>query len=212
MKCLEDETNMAQPVVIEIDVAAETRALEQHLTGGRHIEAAEQMQQRRLSAPARAADGDEVACMHLQVDAVQRLDLSVLVTLVQVSYFEQALTHAASPPQERVARRATQAGCPPPDLRAQQRREHQPTLTVATMTTRCSQSLAARRADATAPIHQRCQANRRRRRDPQPPSTRETSRGGHATPAHAARRVLRCARRPTSPWCWQCRVRPSAER
>jgi hypothetical protein len=45
-----------------------------HLTGGWPIEAAEQVQQRRLAAPRRSHDADELALGDGQVDAAQRRD------------------------------------------------------------------------------------------------------------------------------------------
>src|SRR5690606_33852466 len=53
------------------------RAFDQHLAGGRPVERAEQVEERRLAGAARARDADELAGRDREVDAVQdpRLDL-----------------------------------------------------------------------------------------------------------------------------------------
>ena len=57
-------------------------AVDQHAARGRILQPGDDAQQRRLAAAGRADEDDELAVLHLEVDALQHLDLAEGLSLM----------------------------------------------------------------------------------------------------------------------------------
>src|ERR1700733_5679158 len=93
-------------VLIQIGGGAENGAFIEHFAAGGYIEAAEQLQQRGLTAATGAGDGDVLAGMDAEIDAAQGFNAAVVVALAQVADFQLRTSHGAVPLPAKDARRA----------------------------------------------------------------------------------------------------------
>src|SRR5918996_2595033 len=113
MEELKDEPDLAATQASQLGLAqpVDPLAVEPHLSGGRSIEAREQIEQRRLAAPTRAHDRDELAALDRQVDAAQREHLSApgVVGLRQASCLEHACHVGSSRIVSRCSIRSSQS-------------------------------------------------------------------------------------------------------
>src|ERR1700693_716222 len=73
IELLEDKTERAQPKCCELIVRqrGEVACLEQHATGTRQLERAEQLKQRGLAASARPFERDELTGLDLEIDSFE---------------------------------------------------------------------------------------------------------------------------------------------
>src|SRR5690606_26723277 len=107
----EAERTVAQAATLDVAGLRHGAADDEHLTGGRIVEAAQELQQRRLARARRADDRDAVAARDAEVDAAQHLDLAADVRegLDEPSGLEHraaALIHVVKPPPAACAPRA----------------------------------------------------------------------------------------------------------
>jgi hypothetical protein len=89
---------------------AQRAALHEHLPRGRRVEAAEQMQQRRLARARATHDGDALAATDLEIDTLQhRHRLRALIGLPQpvAGDHRLALIHSAMPRPDSCAKRSS---------------------------------------------------------------------------------------------------------
>ncbi len=72
----EPERAIAQAAALDVARAAHRFAGDAHFAGGRLVEPAEQLQQRRLAGAGRADDRDAIALRDPELDAAQHFDLA----------------------------------------------------------------------------------------------------------------------------------------
>ena len=89
MKGLEDEADLASAVGGGIGMIRNRLPAIEQRAGSGPIERAEQLEQRRFSATARARDRDELALANGKIDAAQGLDLTVVEFPIEILGLEQ---------------------------------------------------------------------------------------------------------------------------
>src|SRR6266550_4258760 len=125
IELLEDEAERAQPKCCELMVRqhGEVAFLEQHATGARPVECAEQLKQRSLPASARPFERDELTGLDLEVDSVEcanrrRAALEELRYSVERIERHYSICLSASAGRRRAARSAPAAPAIKPPRRA----------------------------------------------------------------------------------------------